>query len=75
MAGDIVVWIIVGLVAVLIGRRFYRVFTDIARGCGCAGGACSQAKAYHQTGAANVESGRTPEPGDATGPSAACEDV
>ncbi len=62
MAEDVVVWILVGLVTVLIGRRFRRALKGGSGSCGCSGEGCQRAGSCDPTVALNVrqDDGRGP---------------
>lgn len=57
MLGDIAVWIVVGGVALLVARRFYRLLAGGAGSCGCAGGPCEQVRSCNQSDGVTVECG------------------
>ncbi len=47
MAGDIVVWFLVGGVVLLVGRRFQKILRG--DGCGCGGGECARTSSCDQS--------------------------
>jgi hypothetical protein len=40
MLGNIIVYVIIGLVLILTGRSLYRILTGRSDGCRCEGGGC-----------------------------------
>ncbi len=58
MAGDFVVWILVGLVVLLGGRWFYRALAGTNNSCGCSSGGCGQADPYKETDGVEVACGK-----------------
>ncbi len=55
--GDIVVWILVGGVAFLVVRRFYRLLTGATGSCGCVSDTCQQVRSCNQREGSAVECG------------------
>ncbi len=49
MVEQIVVWLLVGGVVLLVGRRFHKVLTGNTDGCGCGGGKCGESPPCDQS--------------------------
>lgn len=57
MFGDIVVWLLVGGVALLVVRRFYRLLRGVTGSCGCVSEPCEQIRSCNQREGSAVECG------------------
>ncbi len=53
MVEQIVVCFLVGGVALLVGRRFYKVLKGDTGGCGCEGGGCARTRSCDQSDGAS----------------------
>ncbi len=59
MAGDIVVWFLVGGVVLLVGRRFKKILAGEGGGCGCGSGACKLPRPCNQSELITLECKKT----------------
>ena len=75
MLGDIIVWILLGLVVFWAGRRFRQVLAGDAESCGCCRGGCPQAGPGNPIDDAELEPGKMPGCVDAGGSRGKHEDM